>query len=88
MKRHNKKNTTVLWRNSKPQTRKQRRQMMSRCGKKCFLGPKLSFPICSKNTCKRNPSGIMAAFKRARQYLSIKGTQKYRQIANKAKKLL
>ena len=77
-----------LWRNLKPQTRKQRRTMMTKCGKKCFLGPNLSFPICAKNTCKRNRTGIMAAFKRARQYLSIKGTQKYRQIANRAKRLL
>ena len=31
----------------------QRTVMMKKCGKKCFLGPKKSFPICSKNTSKR-----------------------------------
>ena len=32
----------------------QRTLMLKRCGKKCFLGPNKSFPICSKNTCKIN----------------------------------
>ena len=31
---------------------KQRKTMKKKCGKKCFLGPKESFPICKKNTCK------------------------------------
>jgi len=45
------------------------RTVMSRkCGKKCFLGPKKSFPICAKGTCKRNRKGIEAAYVRARQW--------------------
>ena len=42
--------------------------MLRNCGKKCFLGPKKSFPICAKGTCKRNRKGIEAAYVRARQW--------------------
>ena len=42
--------------------------MKKNCGKKCFLGPKKSFPICAKGTCKRNRKGIEAAYVRARQW--------------------
>jgi hypothetical protein len=62
--------------------------MLHKCGKKCFLGPNKTFPICSKNTCKINKQGVYAAYIRAREYSTIKGTQKYRKIANKARKLL
>jgi DICT domain-containing protein len=60
--------------------------MLNKCGKKCFLGPNKSFPICAKNTCKVNAKGVYAAYMRARQY-SSKG-QKYRNIAKKANKML
>ena len=42
--------------------------MLRNCGKKCFLGPKKSFPICAKGTCRRNRKGIEAAYVRARQW--------------------
>jgi len=66
----------------------QRTVMMQKCGKKCFLGPNKSFPICSKNTCTRNKKGIHAAYIRAREYTTIRGTRKYKNIANKAYKML
>jgi hypothetical protein len=73
----------------------QRTIMMQKCGKKCFLGPKKSFPICTKNTCKINIKGIHAAYVRAREYETITGTkcrgrcsQKYKEIAKKAYKML
>ena len=62
--------------------------MLHKCGKKCFLGPHKSFPICAKNTCKINKKGVFAAYIRAREYSTIKGTQKYRRIASKAKHML
>jgi hypothetical protein len=62
--------------------------MMKNCGKKCFLGPRKTFPICTKNTCTRNKKGIYAAYVRAREYSSIRGTSKYRKISTSAKKLL
>ena len=42
--------------------------MLRKCGKKCFLGPRKSFPICSKGTCKVNRKGVYAAYVRARQW--------------------
>lgn len=66
----------------------QRTMMLKKCGKKCFLGPNKSFPICKKNTCKISKKGLHAAYSRAREYVTIRGTRKYRNIASKAKKML
>jgi hypothetical protein len=79
---------------SKEQPRyKQRTVMMKKCGKKCFLGLKKTFPICTKNTCKINRKGLHAAYVRAREYETItatknRNTKKYRTIARKAYKML
>ena len=62
--------------------------MLKKCGRKCFLGPKKTFPICRRGTCKRNRKGIYAALIRAREYTRIKGSQKYRNITKKARRLL
>lgn len=75
------------WSKVKPTTH-QKTIMLNRCGQKCFLGPKKSFPICTKNTCKVNKKGVYAAYIRAREYTTIKGTKKYKNIANKALKIL
>ena len=75
------------WSKQQPGTR-QRTVMMKKCGKKCFLGPNKSFPICTKNTCKVNKKGVRAAYMRAREYMTIKGTRKYTTIANKARSIL
>ncbi len=75
------------WTKQSPTTH-QRTVMLKRCGKKCFLGPNKSFPICTKNTCKINKKGIRAAYMRAREYMTKKGTRKYRNIAKKAKRML
>ena len=55
------------WKNQKPGYH-QRTVMLKRCGRKCFLGPKKSYPICSKNTCKVNPKGVYSAYIRSRQF--------------------
>ena len=55
------------WNELKP-NKTQRRKMMKKCGRRCFLGPNLSFPICAKNTCKRNKKGIFSAYIRAKQW--------------------
>ena len=73
------------WKKMSPVTH-QRTIMLKKCGKKCFLGPNKSFPICKKNTCKIMPQGVYSAFIRARQY-SSKGN-KYKKIANKANTLI
>jgi len=66
----------------------QRTVMKRKCGKKCFLGSKKSFPICKKNTCKVSKKGVHAAYVRAQQYLNKTGRSKYRKITAKAKKML
>jgi hypothetical protein len=75
------------WSKQQPSTH-QRTVMLKKCGNKCFLGPNKSFPICTKNTCKRNIKGIHAAYIRAREYMTIKGTKTYKNIANRAYKML
>lgn len=73
------------WKNQAPGFH-ERTIMLKKCGKKCFLGTRKSFPICKKNTCKIAPKGVYAAYIRARQY-SSKG-KKYRIIATKANNML
>jgi hypothetical protein len=75
------------WKKEQPSFH-QRSVMKSKCGKKCFLGSKKSFPICKKNTCRISKKGVYAAFVRSRQYLSKTGKRKYKTISTKAKKML
>lgn len=82
------------WKRDKPSTR-ERTIMKKRCGKKCFLGPNKSFPICNKGTCKINKKGIWAAYIRAREWGSKKmrvskkhSKSVYNKIARKSRKLL
>jgi len=76
------------WKKQQP-SRKQRSKMLQKCGKKCFLGAKKSFPICNKNTCKINKKGVWSAYIRARQMGSKKSKKnKYNIIANKAERML
>ena len=73
------------WKNEKPGFH-QKTVMLKKCGKKCFLGPNKSFPICKKNTCTKSRKGIYAAYVRSMQYSSKNKT--YRKIASRAKKML
>ncbi len=68
------------WKNQQPRYH-QRTVMLKKCGRKCFLGPGKSYPICTKNTCKINRKGVQSAYKRARQFHK-------RKIATRAKRLL
>lgn len=74
---------------------------VKKCGRKCFLGPNKSFPICKKNTCKISRKGVYAAYVRAKEWGNRRSTYKnrkgshpkysmsvYKRIANKSKKLL
>jgi hypothetical protein len=74
------KSATRGWKKMSPGTH-ERTVMIRRCGKKCFLGPNKSFPICKKYTCTVDKRGVQAAFNRARQW-------GYTHVAKKAKKLL
>ena len=87
--------TYKSWRRNQP-TRHQRTLQMKRCGKKCFLGSKKSFPICNAGTCKPSKGGIMSAYIRAREMTRRardRTIQKHRapyyySVAKKAKNLL
>ena len=59
--------TTRGWKSLKPGYH-ERNFMLKKCGRKCFLGPDKSYPICKKNTCKVNAKGVYSAFIRAKQY--------------------
>jgi hypothetical protein len=61
-------NRTRGWKKQQPQSIAERRSMKKKCGKKCFLGPKLSYPICKRKTCKISSQGTQSAYIRARQY--------------------
>ena len=84
-RRNGRGSATKGWKNEQPSYR-QRSVMLKKCGKKCFLGTKKSFPICKKNTCKVSVKGVYSAYIRARQY-SSKG-QKYRTVSKKANRIL
>ena len=75
------------WSKQKPSQR-ERTIMLRNCGKKCFLGPNKSFPICKKNTCRSSRKGIYSAYVRAREYSTIKGSKKYKKISKKAYNML
>lgn len=75
-------NVTRGWKNEKPGY-KQRTQMMKKCGKKCFLGPNKTYPICKKNTCKISKKGVYSAYIRARQYHRKTISQKAKNILSK-----
>ena len=68
------------WKKQQPSYH-QRTVMFKKCGKKCFLGPRKSYPICTKNTCKINSKGVYSAFIRSKQYHKKK-------ISKKANRLL
>ena len=59
--------------------------ILKRCGKKCFLGPGKSFPICKKNTCKISRKGVQSAYNRARKYHHKKISQKAKHLLKKLK---
>ncbi len=84
---HTKRSVTRGWSKMSP-NRHQRTIMLKKCGRKCFLGPNKSFPICAKNTCKINKKGVQSAYMRAREYMTIKGSRKYKKIASRAKRML
>ena len=72
--------TTRGWKNKSPDYH-QRTIILKKCGRKCFLGPGKSYPICTKNTCKINPKGVYSAFIRSKQFHR-------KNISQKAKKML
>ncbi len=63
------------WKEAKPTTHG-RTIMEKKCGKKCFLGPYKSFPICDMNTCKVDKRGVWASYIRAKEWATRSKTLK------------
>ena len=76
------------WSASAPKTVGDRAAVLSKCGRRCFLGPGKSFPICARldatgaggagraGTCKIDRRGVQAAYSRAREWASITARKK------------
>jgi hypothetical protein len=90
--------TEHSWKEDAP-NKKERVVMLKKCGRKCFLGPGTSFPVCTCGTCDVNPRGVQSAYSRAREWASITARKKhnyanakthrgYVEVANRAKRLL
>ena len=87
------------WSATAPKSVGERAAVLKKCGRRCFLGPGTSFPICA-GTCKIDRHGVQAAYSRAREWASITARKKrtsakaahehrkYTAIANRAKKIL
>ena len=88
----NKRTTKKLrWRDMKPHTRRERKNMLRKYGSRCFLLPKeLKYPICNKFTGNIECVGLSAAQSRAALsiYRKLKPkTYSYKKIRKTAKQL-
>ncbi len=81
----------LKWRDMKPHTRRQRKNMLEKYGARCFLLPKeLKYPICNKYNGKIECVGLSAAQSRAALsiYRKLKPkTYSYKKIMKTAKQL-
>ena len=71
------------WSASSPKSVSERSVVLKKCGRRCFLGPGKSFPICARlgsaggaGTCKIDRHGVQAAYSRAREWASITARKK------------
>jgi hypothetical protein len=62
-----------------------RSAVLSKCGRRCFLGPGKTFPICARlgsgagagsGMCKVDRRGVAAAYSRAREWAAITARKK------------
>ena len=76
---------TGKWSRRAPKTVGDRRAVLNKCGRRCFLGPSMTFPICARlgsgsgtrtMTCKIDRSGVQAAYSRAREWAAITARKK------------
>lgn len=79
-----------IWKNIKPKTMRQKKNMKKKYKSKCFLEPKtLKYPICDKKTGKINCKGLNAASYYVNLHLSrkLKPKSKYQKLNKTIKKL-
>ena len=74
---------TRKWSRMAPKSIGDRRAVLAKCGRRCFLGPGKSFPICARlgsgsgsGTCKVDRRGVAAAYSRAREWAAITARKK------------
>ena len=75
------------WSRVAPRSVGERSAVLSKCGRKCFLGPGKTFPICARlgsgsgsgpESCKIDRRGVAAAYSRAREWAAITARKKKR----------
>jgi hypothetical protein len=77
------------WSRVAPKTVGERSALLSKCGRRCFLGPGKSFPICPRlgasrsRDCKVDRRGVAAAYSRAREWAAITARKKKRASAHR-----
>jgi hypothetical protein len=69
------------WSRRAPRTVGDREAVFNKCGRRCFLDPSMTFPICARlgsgsGTCKIDRRGVQAAYSRAREWAAITGRKK------------
>jgi hypothetical protein len=69
------------WSRVAPRSVGERSAVLSKCGRRCFLGPGKAFPICTRlgsgsGACKIDRRGVAAAYSRAREWAAITARKK------------
>ena len=71
------------WSRNAPRSVGERSAVLSKCGRRCFLGPGKTFPICERlgsgsgsGACKIDRRGVAAAYSRAREWAAITARKK------------
>jgi hypothetical protein len=75
------------WSRVAPRSVGERSAVLSKCGRRCFLGPGKTFPICTRlgsgsgsgsgsRSCKIDRRGVAAAYSRAREWAVITARKK------------
>jgi hypothetical protein len=101
---HGSHHRTRKWSRDAPKSIGDRSAVLSKCGRRCFLGPGKTFPICTRlgsgsGTCKVDRRGVAAAYSRAREWAAITARKKrtasgarahrrYTAVARRAKAIL
>lgn len=101
---HSSNHRTHKWSRDAPKSIGDRSAVLSKCGRRCFLGPGKTFPICTRlgsgsGTCKVDRRGVAAAYSRAREWAAITARKKrtaagarahrrYTAVARRAKAIL
>ena len=74
---------TRKWSRVAPKTVGERSALLAKCGHRCFLGPRKTFPICPRlgsgsgsGSCKVDRRGVAAAYSRAREWAAITARKK------------